>query len=364
MHLPTWDELDDDQRNILDYDTDKPLFAVGPPGSGKTVLALARAKMLADSGRSVALVTYNRMLRRLASLLNKSNATVQTMHAFVWQDYRDRTRQAPPAEPFDSHLYAWRTMLDTLYGHPSSGPTLDHLVIDEGQDLPEGFFRYASRHVARALTVFADEDQAVGGRRTSLEEIRDAASLHNPVMLQENYRNTPEIAAVAEHFHRGRLPVARVRQSSIAEVPRLFRSASLAESAQRIANWFQIRKGTIGVVVHWNDTGTQVHAELRRLLPGSRVDIYKSGEIDEDSIDLLKDGVTVLNKESAKGQEFDTAFILELEHFVPCLNDPMLRVMYMLCARARGHLWLVHGPGNLSPQAEASLPLHLLQRVV
>jgi superfamily I DNA/RNA helicase len=364
MHLPTWDELDDDQRNILDYDVDQSLFAVGPPGSGKTVLALGRAKMLADSGRSVALVTYNRMLRRLANLLNKSKAITQTMHSFVWRDFCGRTGEEPPREPSDPYLYAWSTMLDKLHGHRSSRPMLDHLVIDEGQDLPEAFFRYAHRHVARTLTVFADEDQAVGGRWTTLEEMRDAANLGNPIMLQENYRNTPDVAMVAEHFHRGRLPAARPRRSSIREIPRLFRSVNMTESAQRIANWFQNRRGTIGVVVRRNGTGTQIHAELSNLLPGRRVDIYKSGETDEDSIDLLKDGVTVLNKESVKGQEFDTVFVLELEDFVPCLNDPMHRAMYMLCARARDHLWLVHGPGNLSPQAEASLPLHLLQRVV
>ena len=66
--------------------------------------------------------------------------------------------------------------------------------------------------------------------------------------------------------------------------------------------------------------------------------------------------MTILNKESVKGQEFDTAFILNLEGFVPCRNDAERRVMYMMCTRARDHMFLVFGPGTLSTEAEADLP--------
>ena len=44
-----------------------------------------------------------------------------------------------------------------------------------------------------------------------------------------------------------------------------------------------------------------------------QVDFYDSQEKNEDSISLLDDGITIMNKESAKGQEFDTVFILELK---------------------------------------------------
>ena len=87
-----------------------------------------------------------------------------------------------------------------------SSPDSPHLVVDEGQDLPKGFFTYASRHVARTLTIFADDDQALSRQRTTLEQIKAAADLDDPIILSRNHRNTPEVAAVAEHFHSGRLP--------------------------------------------------------------------------------------------------------------------------------------------------------------
>jgi DNA helicase IV len=364
MRLPTLDELIGNQRTVYDHPLNQSLFAVGPPGSGKTTLALHRAKRLVEAGQSVVLITYNRMLRRLVELLNTSQASVKTMQSFVWNDYLGRTGEEPPRSPFDRHAYIWTAMLQKLVGHPSAGRKIDHVIVDEGQDLPFEFYQYAVRHIAPVISVFADENQAVRSHATTPEEIRNATGLLDPVLLHENRRNTPEIATLAEHFHRGRVPPATVCRSSIQDVPRLFCSKSSMDVAQRIATWFQNRSGAIGVVVDQNDVGVAIHAELRRLLPGRRVDMYSSNTRNEDSIDLLNAGVTVMNMKSAKGQEFDTLFIVELEAFVPCRDEAMRRVMYMLCARARDHLWLVHGPGNLSAAAEASLPNHLLlQRI-
>lgn len=65
--------------------------------------------------------------------------------------------------------------------------------------------------------------------------------------------------------------------------------------------------------------------------------------------------MTILNKESVKGQEFDAVFILELEAFIPCTNDREHRAMYMMCTRARDQLFLVHDR-PLSAGAQAALP--------
>ena len=46
------------------------------------------------------------------------------------------------------------------------------------------------------------------------------------------------------------------------------------------------------------------------------MDNYTNTQGNEDSINLLEPGVTVLNRRSVKGQEFDTVFILQLESFI------------------------------------------------
>ena len=182
------------------------------------------------------------------------------------------------------------------------------------------------------MSVFADEEQAIGQSRSTLEQIKHAAGLSRPHgVLTENHRNTPEIARLAEHFHRGRLPAATVVRSGSGELPLLVRSPDTESTVNRIANEFRNRAVSVGVVVHRNATGGAVREKLRGLLPQARVDMYSNHRKNEHSIDVRTPGITVLNKESVKGQEFDTVFILELDRFVPCTSDADCRAMYMMC---------------------------------
>ena len=361
MRLPTWDELQSvpEQRDVLEYPLDRSLFVAGPPGSGKTVLAVQRAEMAAtlavdQAEPSVAIVTYNRMLRRLLDILGEGKLRTRTMHSFVWHDFRNRMNRQVPTDPPGTYSYDWDSMSSCLE-EAGEHPNRPYLVVDEGQDLPRGFFEYASRYVSRTITVFADDDQALGERRTTLEQIKAAAGLGDPIILSRNHRNTPEIACLAEHFHTGRLPAATVVRSSLRELPRLVRTNGLDAIAGLISNWCNTRGGSIGVIVKWNDTGGDLYNNLIRRLPQRRVDLYDNEKKNEDSIEMLAPGVTILNKESVKGQEFDTVFLLELETFIPCTNDVKRRAMYMMCTRARDQLFLVHG-GPLSAGARAALP--------
>ena len=350
MRLPTWEELIPEQLEIREYPLNQPLFVAGPPGSGKTVLAVQRAEAASREGKTVVLVTYNRMLRRLTTLLRPGSAVPSTMHSFVYHDYRKRTGTA-----LDKYDHNWSRMLINLKKCSSSETACDHVVVDEGQDFPEGFFQYLFEHVTSILTVFADEDQAVGDRRTTLKQIRAAANLPRPIYLKENHRNTPEIASLAEHFHSGVLPAAITRRAAVGQRPTLIAKTGISETAEFIATWFENRGGTVGVVVSRNRMECHLLKELSARLPKRRIDFYDSNTQNEDRIHLLDEGVTILNKKSVKGQEFDTVFILELEQFIPCINDAMKRAMYMMCSRARDYLFLVSGC-PLSSKAIADLP--------
>ena len=358
MRLPTYDELAsvEEQLQVLEHPLDRSLFVAGPPGSGKTVLALQRAQMMVEMQESVPIVTYNRMLRRLLALMQDGDEVMpRTMHSFISRDYRSRTGAQPPTCQHDAYAYLWGDMLIRLQ-HPQSPTGGVSLVVDEGQDLPEGFFIYVSRHVSRTMTVFADDDQALGDQRTTLEQIKNATGLGDPVILKENHRNAPEVARVAEHFHQGRLPAAVVRRRPTGELPRVVLSPNTGATADLVSNWCRTRGGSVGVIVDRNGTGNNLCRQLVARLPRTRIDIYKNQNRNEDQINVLADGVTILNKASVKGQEFDSVFILELESFVPFANDVERRAMYMMCTRARDHLFLVHGPRPLSPQAVQSLP--------
>ena len=349
MKLPAWEDLDSGQKDVLETPLDQNLFVVGPPGSGKTILIVKRASQLQSARISVNAITYNRMLRRRLALWG---CEASTMHSFMWNDFASRSGK--PCPFINKWDLDWKK-IEACLNHKSATPDSRHLLVDEGQDLPSPFFRYASRHAADCLTVAADEEQALGSRHTTLEEIKKSSGLDNPVMLRYNYRNVPEVVAVAKHFHQGRLPVAQVRRKKTGERPRLRQVRDSDEVAGWISRWLSNRGGTIGVIVRRKEYGKDICKRTRRRLRGKRVDYYDSDLQNDGAIDLDASGVTVLTKESVKGQEFDMVAITQLDRFLPCQSPEDFRAMYMMCTRARTHLFLLH-EGNLDKAVRDALP--------
>ena len=358
MRLPTYDEIrrDEKQLDVYEMPFDESLYVVGPPGSGKTVLAVRRAQMVARADIAVVLITYNRMLRRLIAQLTKEDeqgrVQAQTMHKFVFDCYRTQTNEtAPSAARF---VYDWKAMFATLKRR-GVGPKPMHVIVDEGQDLPKGFFRYLRKFVATTYTVFADEDQALSDERSSLLDIQRAARLDAPFLLSANHRNTPEIARVAEYLHAGDAPPPAVQRRQSGETPRVVPYRE-ERATKRIAKWYGTRSGRIGVAVVNNKTGRRLYDRLKRRLAGQHVQFYTGKRKNEDDIDLLKPGVTVLNVKSIKGQEFDTVFVMEIGELLLEDSEVNRRKMYMLCARARDNLFLVHDGDRLRRRLLDRLP--------
>ena len=65
MRLPRRSELSEQQEDFLmDAPFNKPVLCVGPPGTGKTVLALYRGAILSQKGEDVDFIMHSKLLNR------------------------------------------------------------------------------------------------------------------------------------------------------------------------------------------------------------------------------------------------------------------------------------------------------------
>jgi superfamily I DNA/RNA helicase len=359
MKLPTLDQLFPEQWTVYEHPITDPLFVVGPPGSGKTSLAILRTMFLVNQGQTVVVVTRNRLLAALARHLGAGVAyRATTMNSLISKDHSDRFGSFAP-QPRVPFQYDWPAINDR-YAASNILPGYDQIVVDEGQNLPPLFFQWARRYGGNCLTVFADEHQATCDETSTLLDIATSGNLPSPIRLTTNHRNTPEIANVAEHFHASALlPPAVVERVGGGEKPRLVQVASWDDLATRVATRFRNRREAIGVIVRRKDEATSLHANLRaRLDVADRVDCYTSDSNSgaEASIIVLNPGVTVMTSEAVIGLEFEAVFLVDLDRSLPCTSHADMRRMYMLCARARNMLMLVDGIPKLSANQLAALP--------
>ena len=195
-HEHTCDLLTERQAKVLDVIRLMPRVEVrGGAGSGKTWLAVERARRLAADGQRVGLVCYSRGLatylrRRVAQLKpGERPAYVGTFHG-LGVDWLG----APPGSDDDSGYWE-QDLPQAMIGLAAQRPEaerFDAFVVDEAQDFADAWWPAllaALRDPERGgLTVFADEGQRVFARqgRPPVELV--------PVPLDENLRNTKQIA--------------------------------------------------------------------------------------------------------------------------------------------------------------------------
>ncbi|MGY1690350.1 NERD domain-containing protein [Geodermatophilus sp. SYSU D01105] len=203
QHLVAWlaereaacDLLTRDQARVLDMLAAFSRVEIrGGAGSGKTWLAVEKARRLAAEGRRVALMCYSRGLaeflkRRVEGLPKRQRPDyVGTFHnlGIGWG--------VPPGSDDDSGY--WEEFLParmvSLAADLAPERRYDAIVIDEGQDFADSWWDAVLAALrdpeAGSLYVFADEGQRVFARqgRPSVDLV--------PIPLTENLRNTKQIA--------------------------------------------------------------------------------------------------------------------------------------------------------------------------
>jgi DNA helicase II / ATP-dependent DNA helicase PcrA len=386
MRFPKFNDLDPEQKAIyIGAPSNESILVMGPPGTGKTVLAFFRAAELLNRHKKEKtestkpmVIMYNKALKRYAEKRDGGVADgvdCATMHQWVWRWYlRANGGSRPPMLGGNSkYEHDWEAMLSPLLRQAVSAPTSvnwGHLIIDEGQDFPPAMYRTLSMLSGAiqspggspAVTVFADENQRLSERcNSTLEEIQGALALRQDrvYLLRKNYRNSKQIAKFARHYYVGlRSGMPDIPDRSGPSKPKIVIASSLEVVRRRIADFVSARRQLdIGVLCPREAERRRIFNSLQHRLSesGVHVQTYSSACKDAHPAEALvfdKGGsVTVINCQSAKGLEFDAVFLIDPFAAGAGAADVQSRMqLYVMASRARDHLelLLMNPPGDLA----------------
>lgn len=358
MRLPTYQDLSKEQDEINNLPLKGRWLVTGPPGTGKTVMALYRSKMITDRNRRALLLMWGRLLSDYTRQAVEALGITGAVHSFTswWSEFCwSQWRARPQLEPY---VFDWNAIIELYRKRPFGKDVVPFMLIDEGQDLPKTFFVF-TRNLATELTVFADENQRITDHNSTLDEIRAAIKPDGEFSLTRNYRNTREIAEVAAHFYNEvetGLPQPPTRSGPPVEL-RVFAHTSAA--TQQISNLATTnRHQQIGVFVPTKKLVKKYVNSLKaKGVDAQWYSTVKKGDDRPPPVDFSRPGVTVTTWASAKGLEFDTVFIAEMQDNWSDLDNPTLRMqLYVLASRARERLYFAY-TGSGQPAILSLLPL-------
>jgi DNA helicase IV len=345
--LPAPGLLTKAQRQAMASTMRESLLVTGPPGSGKTVVALYRVQKLRKyRHRKVDLFVYSKVLYSYLKYSLKElkiisgEEEVKTFHKWIWSWYgRTYGGKPPQVEKF---VYDWRAIRKKFVDAGKTEPEFDQLVIDEGQDIPVKFFKYA-KVLSESLTVFADDNQAVYERNSTIEEIYKALERFNPetVELEKNHRNSREIAKFAALFVvRGiKTGTTTLPSRTTGRLPELCRGSD-SDYIDRICKYSQqYPNQTIGIFL---STKKEVE-KWYKMIHEKNESVQRYYYTADDSLpppDFTKKGIIIVTFQSSKGLEFDAVYVPRvdgLENEVPVKMN-----LYVAFSRPRELLSIHH----------------------
>jgi DNA helicase-2/ATP-dependent DNA helicase PcrA len=376
--LPGIHELNKTQDAALALPMEGQHLIIGGPGTGKSVVALLRARRLGDANMTHGVLVYNKLLQHSNSHLFGKD---QPFFAGTWDSWFRRhfkerlsvdVPTLAPDYPGGYRPIDWKTVegqVQSLDNVPDQSDKF--IVIDEGQDMPPAFYETLKNLGFENFYVAADQNQQIHPDRcSSRQNIENTLAIESEetLELKTNYRNTLPIALLAQHFYPDdpASPKPHLPNPTFGtQTPELWtygkaNTATLAAIADNILQLSDrnIRK-LIGIITPNNKVREKFNDALSRANPKldndkPPIQTFVSGQ--RESPDFGQGGIMVINAQSCKGLEFDTVILADIDQHQPKRDPHALKSrFYVMVARAREHLMLLR-TGNICPVVDKLLP--------
>ena len=330
--------LTEEQKRLLGLLTNQTKASIqGGAGTGKTLLALAKAQQAADTGMRTLLLCYNRPLRdwlsHTAEAEFEQELTIKTYHELV-HDFCKAVRLEFNPDQYSSPRDFWNDTAPDLLMQAcdllSESEKFDAVIVDEGQDFLELWWHsldsiFKDPGNKGCFYVFFDPNQILYLK----EQLRLPPELGDPFLLYRNCRNSPEIAQYCEMLLDDRIN----RPTHSLDV---FQVGSRQSGFQKIAELVSELSAP--------KTGELSPSQIVVLVPGFPVDDwpvrFKRIKTTRDLNAWRNDqGVLIESYARFKGLEADAVIILTAP--IGDENDRERRLNYVACSRAKHLLKIV-----------------------
>lgn len=324
MPRRTWyvneSELDDYQIKVIERRTENSFIVKGCAGSGKSILALWKAKQIQatpDMG-SFYVIVFTKALRQF--MLDGINEIgIKT----------------------DRVLYHWQW--ENSMGKPSA----DYIIVDEAQDFNRGeidAFRESSR---KALILYGDSAQQIyRGLKQDLMTLEELA-VHTRFPFEQlvfNHRMPKTIARMAQYLNSedDDLTIRCTKDGN--ELPKIIRYSNLNAQLDSISTIIKNRHfEDIGILFPHNEDVQYAFDYFTKKGLNVEARYSKGPSKNVMSLDFSSDNPKLMTYHSAKGLQFEAVFLPDCRENDQKYKEPL----YVAITRSYQSLYVMHS-GNLS----------------
>lgn len=379
FELPRIQDLSKEQENVRALPSAGQHLIIGGPGTGKTVLALIRGRRHRRERESYVFLVFNHLLDRASGQLFGGGLEGRTWISWFLEIFEEITGRPVPREDANDNGFReidWYGVEQIVRAFPGGDDgERPFLVIDEGQDMPQGFYNALVGLGFNRFFVAADQNQQIMEKtNSSRKDIQDCLGIDTDevVELKRNYRNRYHVARLAREFYTGdpASPPAEIPPVDQGPTPLLYRYDDrglnkVARAVLRFAD--RDPRQLIGIIAPKNTVRRRYVQELRSVdvqLDNARPKIVTFGGDQRPRVRFDEGGILVINAQACKGLEFDTVVLADIDEHYFRRNDPdaTRRLFYVMVARAKERVFMFMKRGGRSDIEEILPPDQMVLR--
>jgi len=315
IDIPDDDELSREQLEVYNYKLDSNLIINGAAGSGKTILAILRAKQLSEKGKSVLFIVYNNVLKAFTELAMKEFG-LKNVRLAMPTDLAEETLGQRRYDLNDND----RNRLCNAYNY-------DHVIVDEGQDFWMKDFKMFS-YFGKVHTICCDRKQGIYDTDFDPDELgglKVKDKLLYPDIEQKilafTYRNPEKIVKLSLNYFWQKYNTIPTERQDIKFYGKTIGNCNLIHTNNEIDTMAQLIKNkgenAIGIIVPRGEGAKYISESLeaRGIQVQKRYKIYVNAQNGQrrrrivDDIDFNITTTKVVTFWSCKGIQFDSVII-------------------------------------------------------